>query len=193
MKPTYFESPYAFRSWLTLNHDKHTELFVGICKKDSGKPSITYPEALDQALCFGWIDGVRKSVDALSYTVRFTPRKPKSYWSKVNTKRTHELVEQGLLQPPGLKAFAARDQSKTKRYSFERENAEFPPAYAKQFKANAKAWAFFQCQAPYYQRVATFWVVSAKQEQTRLRRLQALIDTCARQRRLGQFISKKKS
>jgi uncharacterized protein YdeI (YjbR/CyaY-like superfamily) len=192
MKPAYLQSPADFRSWLAQNHDHCTELFVGFYKKDSGKPSITYPEALDQALCFGWIDGVRKSVDALSYTVRFTPRRAKSYWSMVNTKRAKELIRLGLMEPPGLKAFQARDPSKSKRYSFERENAKLPPAYAKQFKANPKAWAFFQAQAPYYQRVFTWWVISAKQEPTRLRRLQTLIGLCAQHRRHPQFLSPKK-
>jgi uncharacterized protein YdeI (YjbR/CyaY-like superfamily) len=193
MKPTYFRTPADFRSWLTENHAHQTEFFVGFHKKDSGKPSITYPEAVDQALCFGWIDGVRKSVNATSYTVRFTPRKPKSYWSKINTKRANELIQQGLMQPPGAKVFAARDQATTKRYSFEREAAKLTPAYAKQFQSDAKAWAFFQSQAPYYQRVATFWVVSAKQEPTRQRRLRTLITTSAQSRRLDQFLSKKKT
>ena len=192
MKPTYFPTPAAFRAWLTENHAEQAELYVGFHKKDSGKPSITYHEAVDQALCFGWIDGVRKSVNSTSYTIRFTPRKPKSYWSKVNTKRANELIQQGLMQPPGAKVFAARDQATTKRYSFEREAAKLTPAYAKQFQSNAKAWTFFQSQAPYYQRVATFWVVSAKQEPTRQRRLQTLIATSAQSRRLDQFLSKKK-
>ena len=193
MKPTYFPIPADFRAWLTENHDRHTELFVGFHKKDSGLPSITYPEAVDQALCFGWIDGVRKSVNATSYTVRFTPRKPKSYWSKINTARANELIKKGLMRPPGAKVFAARDQATTRRYSFEREAAKFPATFAKQFQSNAKAWTFFQSQAPYYQRVATFYVVSAKQEATRQRRLEALIATSAEGRRLDQFLSKKKS
>jgi uncharacterized protein YdeI (YjbR/CyaY-like superfamily) len=193
MKATYFPTPVDLRSWLTQNHAHHTELFVGFHKKASNKLSISYPEALDQALCFGWIDGVRKSVNSTSYTVRFTPRKTKSYWSQINTKRANELIQQGLMQPPGAKVFAARDQATTKRYSFEREAAKLTPAYAKQFQSNAKAWTFFQSQAPYYQRVATFWVVNAKQEPTRQRRLQSLIETSAQSRRLDQFLSKKKT
>ena len=193
MKPAYFPTPADFRAWLTENHAAHTELFVGFHKKDSGKPSITYPEALDQALCFGWIDGVRKSVSPTSYMVRFTPRKPKSYWSKVNTKRANELVKQDLMQPPGAKVFQARDLTTTNRYSFERETAKLPPAFTKQFKSNPEAWTFFQSQPPYYKRVATFWVVSAKQEPTRLRRLESLIATSARHRRLDQFVSSKKA
>ena len=193
MKPTYFPSAADFRAWLTANHVQLTELFVGFHKKDSGKPSITYPEALDQALCFGWIDGVRKSVNATSYMVRFTPRKPKTYWSKVNTNRANQLVKLGLMQPPGAKVFQARDQATTARYSFERETAKLSPASAKQFKSNPKAWTFFQSQPPYYQRVCTWWVVSAKQDTTRLRRLQTLITASTQHRRLDQFIAKKKS
>ncbi len=193
MKPTHFPTPADFRAWLTENHDQVTELFVGFHKKDSGKPSITYPEALDQALCFGWIDGVRKSVSPTSYMVRFTPRKPKSYWSKVNTNRANQLLKLGLMQPPGAKVFQARDPSTTNRYSFEREAAKLRPAATKQFKSNAKAWAFFQSQPPYYKRVCTFWVISAKQDPTRQRRLQTLITASTQHRRLDQFVSKKKT
>ena len=193
MKLSYFRSPAEFRSWLAENHAKCAELLVAFYKKNSGRPSITYPEALDQALCFGWIDGVRKSVDALSYTVRFTPRKKDSYWSKVNTKRANELVKLKLMQPAGLKAFAARDRAATKRYSFERANAKLPAAYATRFKATPEAWAFFQSQAPYYQRVAAWWVISAKQEETRLRRLQSLIEKCRQGRRVGQLTPGKKT
>jgi len=193
MKPCYFRSPDEFRSWLAEHHVKCTELLVGFYKKDSGRPSITYPEALDQALCFGWIDGVRKSVDEFSYTVRFTPRKKDSYWSKINTKRANELVKMGLMQPAGLKAFAARDRAATKRYSFERANAKLPRVYAARFKAIPEAWAFFRSQAPYYQRVASWWVISAKQEETRLRRLQTLIEHCRDHRRFGQLSLGKKA
>ncbi len=193
MKPTYFPASAHFRSWLAQNHDQLTEFFVGFHKKDSGKPSITYHEALDHALCFGWIDGVRKSVSATSYMIRFTPRKRKSYWSQINTKRAHELVKLGLMQPPGAKVFTARDETTTRRYSFEREAAKFPAAFVKQFKSKSDAWSFFQSQPPYYKRVATFWVVSAKQEPTRQRRLQTLIATSAQHRRLDQFISSKKT
>jgi uncharacterized protein YdeI (YjbR/CyaY-like superfamily) len=192
MNPTYFPTPAGFRAWLTENHAACVELFVGFHKRDSGKPSITYPEALDQALCFGWIDGVRKSVSPTSYMVRFTPRKTKSYWSKVNTNRANELVKLGLMQPPGAKVFAARDQATTARYSFERETAKLTPAATKQVKSNAKAWSFFQSQPPYYKRVCTWWVINAKQDPTRQRRLQTLIAASANHRRLDQFISKKK-
>jgi uncharacterized protein YdeI (YjbR/CyaY-like superfamily) len=193
VKPAYFDSPDDFRSWLRQNHGQRSELFVGFYKQDSGKPSITYREALDQALCFGWIDGVRKSLDALSYTTRFTPRRAKSYWSAVNIKRAHELISLGLMQPPGLQAFAARDRSRSQRYSFERKTRKLRPAHTKKFRANRKAWAFFQSQAPSYRRVATWWVASAKREATRLRRLQALIEDSARHRRIGQFTVARKT
>ena len=192
MKPAYFSTPSAFRSWLSQNHDQLTELYVGFHKKESGLPNISYPEALDQALCFGWIDGVRKSVNATSYSIRFTPRKTKSYWSKVNTKRAKELIKLGLMQPSGLKVFQARDQGTTRRYSFERETATLPRVFVKQFKSNPQAWAFFQSQPPYYKRISTWWIISAKQETTRLRRLQTLVDTSAHHRRV-QFIPRKKT
>jgi uncharacterized protein YdeI (YjbR/CyaY-like superfamily) len=191
MKPTYFLTPGDFRRWLAQNYDQRSELFVGFRKKGSGKRSITYHEALDQALCFGWIDGIRKSMNSTSYVIRFTPRRSKNYWSKVNTKRANDLVKQGLMRRTGAQVFASRDQGTTSRYSFERESAKLPPVFAKQFKANKDAWVFFQTQPPYYQRVASFWVVSAKQDATRQRRLQTLIVTSAQQRRLDQFISKK--
>jgi uncharacterized protein YdeI (YjbR/CyaY-like superfamily) len=190
MKPLYFQTPTDFRQWLTENHATHTELLVGLHKKSSNKPTITYHQALDEALCFGWIDGVRKSLNSTAYTIRFTPRKPKSYWSKVNTNRANELLRQNQMHPHGAKVFAARDQTTTNRYAFEREAAKFPPSFAKQFKSNPSAWSFFQSQPPYYKRVATFWVVSAKQEPTRQRRLQTLIATSAGSRRLPQLVSK---
>jgi len=192
MKPTHFTTPADFRAWLIENHAQHTELFIGFHKKDSGQPSITYHEALDQALCFGWIDGVRKSVNATSYMVRFTPRKLKSYWSKVNTNRANELIKLGLMQPLGLTVFQARDLAIIQRYSFERENAKLRSSDTKRFKSNAKAWAFFQSQPPYYKRVCTWWIVSAKQDTTRLRRLKALIAASTQHRRLDQFLSKPK-
>jgi len=192
MKSIYFPTAADFRAWLTTNHASCTELIVGFYKKGSGTPSIAYSEALDQALCFGWIDGVRKSVDAARYTIRFTPRKPKSYWSAVNTNRAQELIKLGIMQSPGLKAFQARDQASTNRYSFERETAKFPRAYSRQFRSNPDAWAFFQSQPPYYKRAITWWVICAKQEETRFRRLQTLIDVSSHKRRHPQFLSGKK-
>ena len=172
---TFFALQSEFRDWLEANHNRAAELWVGFHHKGSGRPGIRYREALDEALAFGWIDGVRKNVDPHSYTIRFTPRKPGSYWSAVNTKRVGELIELGRMAAPGMAAFETRDREKTKRYSYERENAALGAEYTKQFKANARAWKFFEQQPPWYRRVATFWVVSAKKDETRVSRLARLI------------------
>jgi uncharacterized protein YdeI (YjbR/CyaY-like superfamily) len=174
-KPRFFAKPADFRKWLKSNHAKQTELWVGFYKVGSGKPSITWPQSVDQALCFGWIDGVRKSIDADAYMIRFTPRKKSSIWSKVNLKRAQELIDEGLMEPAGLKTFEARDEKRTNRYSFEQEHVELEPSHLKLFKANKRAWEFFQTQPVSYRRPAMWWVVSAKQESTRQRRLETLI------------------
>jgi len=177
MKPYFFQSPSAWREWLEKHHADTPELWVGLYKRDSGRPSLTWPEAVDGALCFGWIDGVRKSVDSVSYMIRFTPRKPRSVWSAVNLKRAAALSAQGLMHPVGLAAFAGRDKSKT--YSYEqREAAKLPPDYEKQFRQQRLAWTFFESQAPWYRRTASWWVISAKKEETRRKRLATLIDYC---------------
>jgi uncharacterized protein YdeI (YjbR/CyaY-like superfamily) len=185
MKVAFFTTRSRFHRWLERNHDKSTELWVGFHKKHSGKQSITYNEALDEALCFGWIDGLRKSVNDISYTIRFTPRKAKSIWSRVNTKRAEELKELGCMKLPGLKAFAARDERRSGIYSFESAPRKLAAAYEKRFKANKKAWTFFQGQPPGYRRTASFWVMSAKQEETRLRRLARLVGDSAKGLRLA--------
>ena len=184
-KPRFFATPAAFRQWLQKNHDSVSELWVGFWKKGTGKASITWPESVDQALCFGWIDGIRKSIDTESYMIRFTPRKRGSVWSAVNTKRAHELTELGLMQPAGERAFAQRDEEKTKQYSFERTDVELSQAQQKQFRANRKAWQFWQSQPPSYRKTATWYVISAKQEATRERRLARLIADSEAGRRLG--------
>jgi uncharacterized protein YdeI (YjbR/CyaY-like superfamily) len=171
----FFRSQAAFRKWLEKHHDKEKELIVGFYNVASGRGGLTYKQALDEALCFGWIDGVRRNLDADSYTNRFTPRKAKSYWSEINTKRFHELAELGRVAEPGQKAFDARDPAKTKEYSFERERAVFDAALEKRFRANKQAWAFFEAQPPGYRRMITWWVVSAKKEETRASRLEKLI------------------
>ena len=184
--PTFFATPAAFRKWFEANHDRASELLVGFDKKDSQKPSITWPESVDQALCFGWIDGVRKRVDEVSYTIRFTPRRASSIWSEVNIKRTHELIALGLVHPAGLKAFERRDERKSAVYSYEqRHSARFPDAMEKQFRTNKKAWDYFRSQAPSYQRLITHWVTSAKRDETRLKRLASLIQTSQQQQRIG--------
>ena len=172
----FFKSQKDFRKWLEKNHSKVLELIVGFYKVNSGKQSISYQEALDEALCFGWIDGVRRNIDEVSYSIRFTPRRPKSYWSAVNTKRASELIKLGLMHSSGLKVFNERDKKKSEKYSFERKNVKFDPDSEKRFKANKKAWAFFQSKPPSYQKPATWWIMSAKREETRLKRLAILIE-----------------
>ena len=183
-KVKFFKSSSQLRTWLERNHDKATELWLGFYKKSSGKGGITYREALDQALCFGWIDGVRKGLDDASYTQRFTPRKPKSTWSVVNIDRARALKKRGLMSPAGLKAFDERDETKARRYSNEQRHPKLDPAYEKQFRANAKAWQFFQSQPEGYKRTATWWVMSAKREETRSKRLATLIDDSKNELRL---------
>jgi len=176
IKTLFFATPADFRAWLESNHAAHTELSVGFYKRDSGKPSITWPESVDAALCYGWIDGVRNSIDAVSYRIRFTPRKPTSTWSAINVKRVAELAKLGLMRPAGIKAFEARKGDKTGIYAYEqRKTAQLPRPYEKQFRANKKAWAFFRSQPPWYQRTAAYRVISAKQEATRQKRLAQLI------------------
>jgi uncharacterized protein YdeI (YjbR/CyaY-like superfamily) len=178
----YFESPAALRAWLAENHDKRTELWVGMHKKSTGRPSVTWPELVDEVLCFGWIDGVRKSVDAESYKNRITPRRPRSIWSAVNVKRVGELIELGRMQPAGLKVFEARDPDRTNMYSFEQKTAAFTPEQEALFRTNPEAWAYWEARPPSYKRAATWWVISAKQEATRQRRLATLIENCANRR-----------
>src|SRR6266852_6429396 len=192
-KPTFFPTPAAFRAWLEAHHDKFTELIVGFHKKSSGNPSITWPESVQVALCFGWIDGVRKSIDETSYTIRFTPRRPTSTWSAVNIKRVQQLEKMGLMHPAGLKAFAARSAKKSGIYSYEqRKSARFTREQQKQFRANKSAWDFFRSQAPWYQRVTTYWVISAKKEETKLKRLSVIIDHSQNRQTLPQLIPAKK-
>ncbi len=187
-KPTFFPTPSDFRAWLEANHDKFHELVVRFHKKSSGKPSITWPESVDAALCFGWIDGIRKSLNETSYTIRFTPRRSTSTWSAVNIKRVGQLKKTGLMHPAGLKAFAARSAKKSGIYSYEqRKSAQFTREHEKQFRANKSAWEFFRSQAPWYQRVTTYWVISAKKEETKFKRLSVLIDHSQNRRTLPQL------
>lgn len=193
-KPIYFATPAAFRAWLEANHATASELIVGFYKTTSGRPSITWPESVDEALCFGWIDGVRKSLGAVAYTIRFTPRKPTSIWSAINVAKVETLRAAGKMRPAGEAAFARRTAEKTGVYSFERNAAaKLTPAQAKQLAASAKAAAWFAAQAPWYQRTATHWVISAKQEATRERRLAELIRCSAAGRRIGPLALSEKS
>lgn len=175
MPPTYFSSPAAFRAWLVEHHESATELVVGFHKTGTGTPSMTWTESVREALCFGWIDGVRKRVDDTRYTIRFTPRKAKSIWSAVNVKHVQELITAGLMQPAGLRAFEARSAERSSVYSFEQEKVELPPEYIARFKKQKSAWTWFERAAPSYRRPAMWWVISAKREETRERRLQQLI------------------
>jgi uncharacterized protein YdeI (YjbR/CyaY-like superfamily) len=184
-KPQFFPSLSAWRAWLEKHHAQHEELWVGLYKRDSGRPSITWPEAVDGALCVGWIDGIRKSIDDISYKIRFTPRKPRSVWSAINVKRATELSRLGLMHPPGLDAFQQRDRDRSKIYSYEqRKKAELPAAYTRKFRDHPEAWKFFQSQPPGYQRICSFWVISAKKEETRLKRLAALVEHSSHQRKI---------
>jgi uncharacterized protein YdeI (YjbR/CyaY-like superfamily) len=175
MKPTFFPKQTDFRKWLKKNHKKERELLVGFYKVGSGKPSMSWSQSVDEALCFGWIDGVRKSIDKDSYTIRFTPRKPASIWSGINIKKVTELTNQGMMQPAGLESFEKRKESKSKIYSYEKAPSKLAAAYEKKFKENKKAWAFFTSLAPGYQKLGIHRVMDAKQEKTQLNRLEKLI------------------
>ncbi|MCC5927796.1 MAG: YdeI/OmpD-associated family protein [Cyclobacteriaceae bacterium] len=184
MKTKFFENQFKFREWLENNHNKETELIVGFYKVDSGKPSMSWSESVDQALCFGWIDGVRKSIDKESYSIRFTPRRTNSIWSAINIKKIEVLTKAGLMKPEGLKAFSLRKEEKSKIYSHEKEFTELASEYINQFKQNTLAWDFFINQAPSYRKVITHWIISAKQEKTRLSRLEKVITASGQQERL---------
>ncbi len=183
-KHTWFPTPADFRKWLQKNHEKHTELLVGFHKVSSGKPSITWPQSVDEALCFGWIDGIRRNIDKDSYSIRFTPRKANSIWSAVNVKKIAELTEKGLMQPAGLAAYNKLDQSKSKIYSYENMAVPLSEAFQKQFQENEAAWSYFQSMPPSYRKPATNWVMSAKQEVTRVKRLHELIADSAAGRKI---------
>lgn len=179
-KPTFFPTPEDFRAWLEEHHDSAEVLWVGYYKKATGKPSITWPESVDEALCFGWIDGLRKSVDEVSYKIRFTPRKPDSNWSAVNIARVKELVLEGRMRPAGLAAYERRLETKSRVYSYEqRKKAKLDPEAEKRFRANTEAWEFFRSQPPGYRKTAIHWVTSAKRKDTRKRRLDTLIKDSA--------------
>lgn len=185
MKPKFFSSPAQFRQWLERNYNSATELLVGFHKKGSAKKSITYNEALDEALCFGWIDGVRKSLDDTSYTIRFTPRKPRSIWSLVNVNHVERLKKEGRMHAAGLEVYARRDPKRTGIYAFENEPQQFSPEVEKIFRQNKKAWKFFQDYPPGLKRTVTFWIMTAKKEETRMRRLQYLIESSERGVKVG--------
>ena len=192
MDPIFFPTPADFRAWLAEHHTTSTELLVGFYKKGSGQPSITWPESVDEALCFGWIDGVTRNRDATSYIIRFTPRKARSTWSAVNIARVAELTREGRMQPAGLRAFEARTEDNSNIYAYEQANVALTEADEQQFQANPAAWAFFQAQPAGYRRTATWWVISAKREETRRKRLATLINDSAEGRTLAQLTRPRK-
>jgi len=179
IEPTFFADPAAFRAWLEQSHASARELWVGFWKRGSGRPSLTWPESVDQALCYGWIDGVRRSLGEESYAIRFTPRTPRSTWSAKNVKRAEELSALGLMRPPGLQVFAARDPARTNLYSFERELAALEPEEERELRVHEAAWRYFEAQPPSYRKPVLHWIVSAKQAATRRRRFEMLIRSCA--------------
>jgi uncharacterized protein YdeI (YjbR/CyaY-like superfamily) len=184
-RATFLAEPRAFRSWLEKNHRTASELLVGFYKRGSRIPSITWPEAVDQALCYGWIDGIRKRIDDQRYSIRFTPRRPSSTWSSVNINRVAALKAEGLMQPAGLEAFGRRSEKRSGVYSYERQKTlTFSEADVKKLQANRKAWTFLQAQPPSYRHLVTYWISSAKKPETHENRLVKLIDASAAGRRL---------
>jgi uncharacterized protein YdeI (YjbR/CyaY-like superfamily) len=186
-KPRFFRTVADFHAWLAKSHATVDELLVGLHKKGAGKQSMTYPEALDEALIFGWIDGVRRTIDEASYSIRFTPRRATSIWSAVNIKRVGELTAAGRMQPAGLAAFAKRDPKKSAIYSYERAKASemlLDEEALSSIKADKKAWAFFDAQAPWYKLTTAHWVVNAKRAETRAKRLSTLIECCRAGKRI---------
>lgn len=189
-KPKFFATPEKFREWLEKNHASANELLVGFHKKSSGKKSITYAEALDEALCFGWIDGVKRSLNETSYTQRFTPRRARSIWSLVNVKHVERLKKEGRMHAAGLAAYEQRDPKRTGIYAFENAPRDLSAEYEKQFRKVKGAWEYFQTYPPYLKKTVSFWVMSAKKEETRSARLQRLIESCAKGERIGVLPAK---
>lgn len=178
--PRFFRTQGELRTWFEQYHEQGGELWVGYYKKGTGRPSVTWPESVDAALCYGWIDGLKRSVDEKSYTLRFTPRRKRSHWSARNLGRMKELIARGLVAEAGLAAYERRDRRNEKQASYEQpETVALPPEYQRLLKANAAAWSYFQGARPSYRKQVTWWIVSAKREDTRLRRLGVLIESCA--------------
>ena len=191
MKAISFQTSASFRRWLDLHHAKVDAVWVGYYKKGSGKPSITWSESVDEALCYGWIDGIRQSTNDISYRIRFTPRKPGSIWSSVNIKRAQALIEQGRMQPNGLKAYRARKENKSGIYSYEQRRVDLEEPYNRLLKKNEAAWRFFQVQPASYRKTVSWWIISAKKQETRLNRLEKLIANSVQGQRLPEFAPRK--
>ena len=175
MKPTFFKNQKELRKWFENNHDKGKEIWIGFYKKDSGKANFTWSQSVDQALCFGWIDGIRKSIDEVSYMIRFTPRNPKSNWSSVNIKKINELTKLGLMHRAGIEVFKKREEKRSKIYSFEQNKVKLNKKYELKFKSSKNAWEFFQSLPPSTKKPSIWWVMSAKREETQIKRLDTLI------------------
>jgi uncharacterized protein YdeI (YjbR/CyaY-like superfamily) len=184
MEAVYFSDQFEFRMWLEENHQKERELIVGFYKKAAGKPTMTWPESVDQALCFGWIDGIRRKVDDESYCIRFTPRNPASTWSALNVKKANDLIEKGLMQPAGHALFTSRKEEKKAMYSYKNKPVALPSYLEEKFRENKEAWNFFSAQPPSYRRTLYFWILSAKRRETQLARLGKIIMESERQKRL---------
>jgi len=175
VNPIFFVNQFEFRRWLEENHKSVSELIVGFYKVNMGKPSMTWSESVDQAICFGWIDSIRKTVDNESYSIRFTQRNPKSIWSEVNIKKAESLLEKGLMAPKGTELFTNRKEDKSILYSYENKPVELPEEFRKQFESNKAAFEFFDKQSNSYKKTAYFWILSAKLEDTCKTRLEKLI------------------
>ncbi len=184
MKPRFFRTPSAFRAWLAKNHATSDKLLVGFHKKGSGQPSMTWAESVDEALCFGWIDGIRKRIDDASYTIRFTRRRRRSIWSAINIARVRELTKLGKIAPAGLAAFEVRLENRSGIYSYEQRPLDLPDPYARALKKSRAAWTFFQAQPPSYRKMVCWWIVSAKKEETREKRMERLVRESAMGKRL---------
>lgn len=189
MEPKFFETQEAFRDWLEAHHQSEAELWVGYFKKATKIPSITWPESVSEALCYGWIDGIRKSIDDKRYRVRFTPRKPKSIWSAANLNQVAELIKENRMKPMGIAAFERREAAKSEIYVYEQKNVQFDKEYEVEIQNNPEAWSFFDQLAPSYKRQSIWWVMSAKREETRLKRLVVLIESSADGLKIPQCVS----
>lgn len=193
MEPKFFPTPADLREWFIKHHLTETELIVGFYKKGTGLPSIDWPQSVDEALCFGWIDGRRNSIDDKSYQIRFTPRSPKSHWSAVNIEKIKHLTKAGLMYPAGLEIWEKRDKTNQMQASYEQKEVSLSKDFIKKIKSNKKAWDFFENQLqPFYKKLSIHWVMSAKKEETRLRRIEKLIACSAEGERLPQFKWSKK-
>lgn len=193
MKPTFFRSPSEFREWLETHHATEGELLVGFLKKSTGEPGMTWPESVDEALCYGWIDGVRRRIDDRSYSIRFSPRRPRSIWSKVNIARAQALIREGRMTSAGLAAYEARKENRSGVYSYEQRRPRLEEPYQSLLQQDEAAWAFFAAQPPSYRKAMSWWILSAKREETRLRRLEKLRIFSAKGQRVPEFTLEKPS